>query len=313
MTLAWMALALAASWTLVSPPARSLLWRVTARQHAAIGALASVATLVVPVAMLLTILSTNLALGSGSLLARCGRLLGALMLEPWGSPELTISLALLALIPVRVTQGAIKTWRSQSSAAELAASASGPQVVVATSQFFAFTVGLLRPRVVVSEAFLRNSSPDARGVVLAHEKAHARGHHPLLIFVVEVIAAAIPLPPARWAAQVTRSGLEAVADDFASAVVGDRKVVARAIAGLALDPVYGAVGFEGDAVVRVKRLLATGPRRARLNLIAAALTALVGGMLLFAGGHAAHCGQESFDALGTAQCRVGSMHARSMP
>ena len=289
----------------VSPLGQKVLWRLKPRHQAAIALSGSLALVVLPLSALVVALSTSLVAGGGSFLSRCGRLIAAVVLEPWARPDLTLSLLLLALILGRLAWGTALAWRSQAAALHLARAGDAPHVVVPASQSFVFTVGLLRPRIVMSEGFLGSTPASWRRVVLAHEEAHARGRHPLLLFVVEAIAAAMPLAPMRWAADATRSALEAVADDYASRKIGDRTTVVEAVAGMALTPAYGAMGFEGDEVRRVRRLLdSPRPRFAWAGL---AVVSLVATAILFAGGHALHCGQESLHALGISQCRTGTM------
>lgn len=303
MTIGWLVLALLVVSLAVNPIAQALMWRLKSHHQVGIGVTASLALVVLPIAAVLVALSGSLVARGGSLLSRCGRLVAAVVLEPWARPELALSLFLLAFVIARLTWGMARAWRSQSAAVRLAAGGDGMQVVVAAPQCFVFTVGLLKPRIVLSEGFLRSTPPQWRRVVLAHEEAHARGRHPLLLFIVEAISAALPLAPMRWAARVTRSGLEAVADDYATRKVGDKRIVAEVIAGMALTPVYGAIGFEGDEVRRVRRLLnAVRPRFAWMGATAIAMIAVI---LLFAGGHAVHCGQQSVRSLGIAQCRTG--------
>lgn len=303
MTVSLIVLAFIMISAVVSPAAQKIIWRLKPHHQAGIGLTASLALVILPVSAVLVALSASLATGSGSLLSRCGRLVAAVVLEPWARPELTLSLLLLALVVVRVIWGTARAWRSQSAAMRLAAGGDGLHVVIPASQSFVFTVGLLRPRIVLSEGFLRSTPSKWRQVVLAHEEAHARGRHPLVLFLVEAISAALPLAPMLWAAQVTRSGLEAVADDYAARKIGDRRTVAEAVAGMALTPVYGAVGFEGDEVRRVRRLL--DAVRPRFVWTGAAAVAIVVTAVLFAGAHAVHCGQESVQALGITQCRTG--------
>ena len=305
MTIPLVVLALIMVSMAVSPLGQKVLWRLKPHHQAAIGISAALGLVVLPVSALVVALSTSLHTGGGSLLSRCGRLIAAVALEPWARPELTLSLLLMALIVVRLAWGAAMSWRSQAAALRLARAGEGLHVVVPASQSFVFTVGLLRPRIVMSDGFLGSTPSSWQRVVLAHEEAHARGRHPLILFVVEAISAALPLAPMRWAADATRSALEAVADDYATRKIGDRTMVVEAVAGIALAPVYGAVGFEGDEVRRVRRLLDSA--RPRFAWAGLAVVGVVAAAILFAGGHAVHCGQESLHALGISQCRTGTM------
>lgn len=305
MTIPLVVLAFIMVSTAVSPLGQKTLWRLKSHHQAAIAISGSIALVVLPLSALVVALSTSLGAGGGSLLSRCGRLIAAVVLEPWARPDLTLSLSLMTLIVARLAWGTATAWRSQAAARRIAPAGGGLHVVVPASQAFVFTVGLLRPQIVMSEGFVRSAPSSWRRVVLAHEEAHARGRHPLVLFLVEAIAAALPLPPMRWAADATRSALEAVADDYATRKIGDRTAVVEAVAGMALTPVYGAVGFEGDEVRRVRRLLdSASPRFAWAGL---AIVGVVATAILFSGGHAVHCAQESVRALGISQCRAGTM------
>lgn len=298
---------LAAGWValagLVSPSGSRLVWRLAPRLQAivliaAIGGLA-----LIPASLVAINLSTALATlgGSGSLLDRCGTLIVALLDKPLARPDLTLSLLLLGLGTVGIAVGAVRAWRSQASARRLARTGEGRLVVAESGQRFAFTAGLLRPRVVVSRGLLDQTPSQWRPVILAHEHAHRRGRHPLFVFVAETLARGLPLLPLRWAADLLRLTLEAVADEQATRTIGDRALVAEAIGGLALAPAGGPVGFEGNEVRRVRRLLAAPP--VVRPLVGAAIVMTTLALIGFAGAHAAHCGDASVQSLQTTQCR----------
>lgn len=119
----------------------------------------------------------------------------------------------------------------------------------------AVTVGVLRPLIVVDVDRFDALSAAERRVILAHERGHARGLHPLLDLVARVLAAGLaPWPGAKVAYAEVRRHLEAAADDHA-ARRADPQVVARAIATAALGPAPGALGAAGWHVWRVQRLL----------------------------------------------------------
>ena len=67
------------------------------------------------------------------------------------------------------------------------------------------TVGLIRARAVVSDAFRERASPEVLAAALAHEAAHIRGRDPLRIWIAQFIAdLQWPIPKAqlrlhRWA------------------------------------------------------------------------------------------------------------------
>lgn len=116
-----------------------------------------------------------------------------------------------------------------------------------------------------------------REALLAHERAHLRGRHHLFQAVWRLSAAANPMlrPLAGSGCYV----LERWADEEAADRVGDRSVVARAVARAALaasGAPHRSLAATGGAVPRrVKALLAAPPRQRRLPL-----PLLAGGLLL---------------------------------
>lgn len=112
--------------------------------------------------------------------------------------------------------------------------------------------------------------------VLAHERAHLRGRHHMVMAAASALADALPFVPGlRWARIEQSRLVEMIADDQA-ATGSARLTVARALVNLAggavPTPALGAA--EVAVVVRVRRMLAPphGLRRGRQVLIAAALT-----------------------------------------
>lgn len=87
-------------------------------------------------------------------------------------------------------------------------------------------------RIVVSTSMLASLEPAERRALLAHERAHlSHGHH-LFVAAVDVLAALVPL--LRPLTTVIRYTTERWADEDAANHVGDRSVVARALAKAAL-------------------------------------------------------------------------------
>lgn len=160
-----------------------------------------------------------------------------------------------------------------------------PVHIVPAGQPIAFTAGLLRPRVVVSTGLLGLLDEEERMAILAHEVAHARAGHLPALFVGRVLARGLGwLPPVRRAAASLRRELEASADEAARRVVGDPKVVATALAKVALAgpaaPLGAAPAGGDDLAYRVHRLLhggrpTPGPEAAALAMLAALVVATV--------------------------------------
>jgi len=87
-------------------------------------------------------------------------------------------------------------------------------------------------RIVVTTAMLRSLGPDERDALFAHERAHNRGGHHYFLAAAEL--AAHCHPALRAARAVIRLAAERAADEAAAAAVGDRRLLARAIARAAL-------------------------------------------------------------------------------
>lgn len=296
--------ALAASWIalalLVRPP-RTFLSKLGPLSQAVAGLSAGLSFFLIPISLATVVLSRALLVSGGIGMRSCGRLIWAILSHPLAQPELSVALVVLLVVPVGLTRGGVSAWRSQSASRTLGGQGRGPLLVVPSSEPFAFTTGLVRPRVVVSRGLFASAPPEYRAVVLAHEEAHRLGRHPLLLFVAETAARALPLAPLRWASDTLRFGLEALADDRAARTMADRELVAEVVAELALATVGATPGFEGDEVRRVRRLLAPGRVSRLRGLVVVAATL---GVLAFAGGHSAHCAADSLQMLATAQCRL---------
>ncbi|MEV6010657.1 M56 family metallopeptidase [Streptomyces sp. NPDC051976] len=119
-------------------------------------------------------------------------------------------------------------------------------------------------RIVVTTGMLRALDPAEREALLAHERAHLAGRHHLFLAVVALACACHP------ALRILRDplsyALERWADEAAAAVVGDRRLAARAIgrAALAARPLPGRPhaalsAATGPVPRRVAALLALPP------------------------------------------------------
>lgn len=150
----------------------------------------------------------------------------------------------------------------------------------------AFAVAGPTGRVVVSSGMIRSLSGPEQAAVLAHERSHLRRRHHLGLLAVQVAAAADPL--LRPLLAVTALAVERDADEDAAVTVGDRRVVAlalaraglagaaagRSAAGRAAAPASGLGAAVGDVPLRVEALLAPPVRPHRwlvLPVVAVAL------------------------------------------
>lgn len=124
----------------------------------------------------------------------------------------------------------------------------------------AYAVGLIRRRIVVSSGLLGRLQDEQSKAVLAHEVAHVKGWHALLLFVGRAVARAFGfLPPVRRAADELILALEIAADEAAAATVGSRLVVARALLRCAEltsegSPLTALSVAESELMFRVRRL-----------------------------------------------------------
>jgi Zn-dependent protease with chaperone function len=149
----------------------------------------------------------------------------------------------------------------------------------------AFSMPGLRPRVVVSSGAIDALASDELAAVLAHERAHLRARHDLVILPFRSLAAA--LPRCRALGAVSRSVaslLEMAADDKALRECGPN-ALARALCTLATadsSPMTVAPGTDGTArrveralaVRQGSKLLACGSAFSALGVLAAPIVVL---------------------------------------
>ncbi|MFJ7244311.1 M56 family metallopeptidase [Kitasatospora sp. NPDC098652] len=132
-------------------------------------------------------------------------------------------------------------------------------------------------RIVVSTGMLRLLDGGEQQALLAHERAHLRARHHLFLLTLHLAVAVNPLlrPLAREGAFV----LERWADEEAGRAVGDRSVVARAVARAALaggrTPAGALAATEGPVPRRVRALFAPAPKAGLMPLAVGALLVAV--------------------------------------
>jgi len=268
-----------------------------------------VALVALPFAALMTELSRGLSiLGPGSALARCGRLIAALIRDPGARPDVTVAALGLVLLVVGCASGAIIAMRSQRCVSRLCRRTHSALIIAASDERFAYTAGLLKPRIVLSRGLLTTTPSGWLDVVLAHESAHRRGRHPLMLFVAEALSRGLPFWPLAAVARRLRLSLEMAADESAARMFGT-SIVAEAISGLALRQPINAIGFDGDTVARVRRLLAQRPTSFRSSGAIVAATIV---LAIFGLGHAAHCSLTSLSSLRMKACPLRSTGQKEM-
>jgi hypothetical protein len=145
-------------------------------------------------------------------------------------------------------------------------------------------------QIVISTSMLHALDRQERRVLLAHERSHLRRHHHRYIRATEFAVAVMPfLHPLNARLRFT---IERWADEDAAQEVGDRALVASAIARAALaaheGPQLALAIADASVVERVEIMLADTPSDARMVESLFSGVALAGGMglatsLLFVG------------------------------
>lgn len=175
-------------------------------------------------------------------------------------------------------------------------------IVLADETPDAYALPGLSGRVVISTGMLRALPAAERRVLLAHEAAHLRHRHHLYVQVAELSAAANPL--LRPLAGAVASAVERWADEDAAQAVGERTVVARAVARASLAAQCGGTSristtgvgtrvalrvADTFALARTKAMLAPAPEPHRA-LTATVLALMIAGAVaaIDTGSHTEH-------------------------
>lgn len=173
-------------------------------------------------------------------------------------------------------------------------------IVLADDTPDAYALPGLSGRVVISTGMLRALPAAERRVLLAHEAAHLRHRHHLYVQIAELSAAANPL--LRPLARAVGSAVERWADEAAAQAVGERSVVARAVARASLAARCGGTGprhsvgarialrmTDTFALARTRAMLAPAPKPRRA-LSAAVLALTIAGAVgaIDTGSHTEH-------------------------
>lgn len=140
----------------------------------------------------------------------------------------------------------------------------GRVIVVDERSLVSYTIGFLRPRVVISNGLLETLDADEIQAVLSHEEGHLAGRDNFLILVAKTLAQAFVLVPGvRFSYARLRRALELAADSYARRTTGDPLVVASSLQKFARRlSVCGSVSLgtasfadEGHVVERIHGLL----------------------------------------------------------
>ncbi|RSM42648.1 M56 family peptidase [Amycolatopsis balhimycina DSM 5908] len=128
-------------------------------------------------------------------------------------------------------------------------------------------------RIAISSGMLDALGPAERDALLAHERAHLRLRHHRFLIAITLAAALNPL--LRPLCSAARFALERWADEAAAQDVGDRTVVAKAVAKAALagraQPGFALAATGGPVPRRVSALLTAPARRLPAALLSATL------------------------------------------
>ncbi|MDH6627455.1 Zn-dependent protease with chaperone function [Streptomyces sp. LBL] len=197
---------------------------------------------------------------------------------------LTLSAWTLVRSALRQTR-AFRTARTQADRRP----AAGDLCVVDSPHPDAYALPGRPHRIVVTTAMLRSLGPGEREALFAHERAHNRaGHH---YFLAAAELAAHCHPALRTTRDTIRLAAERAADEAAATAIGDRRLIATAIARAALAghaspstrPDFAPAAATGPLPQRVAALLepsggrSRATRRTALLLVACAVLSVVAG------------------------------------
>ncbi|WP_067856906.1 M56 family metallopeptidase [Mycolicibacterium wolinskyi] len=253
-----------------------LTWLVSILAAVALGGL----VLMVPVAVV--------SRGLGGLLDACALALQAFYAAPGGAVTTSVGALLAGGMLARFGYSAVVvacTARRERRAHHDALTVVGrphPQtgsVVVDDVRPAAYCVPGSPHRVVLTTAALAALNDEQLTMVLAHEHAHLRGRHHLLLALAGAMCHAFPLPPVRAGAGEIARLVEMLADDHAGRR-GDRLGLAEALLTLGAGPIRPPALAAADTCVgsRVRRLLT--PHRPLGTVTCAALIAGAAAMII---------------------------------
>ncbi|GAB3662743.1 M56 family metallopeptidase [Nocardioides korecus] len=200
------------------------------------------------------------------LLDTCVMLLRAQYSTPGGAAVSTVGLMVSLVVLGRVAQCLVESWRTaragrarqRTQLSLIARPDKEPDVVVLDhASCAAYCVPGRAGQIVITTAARDALDPEQMSAVLAHERAHLRGRHHLVIQFAASLRAAFPFVPAfRHAEDEVARLTEMAADDAAMRTV-DRLTLATALVRLAEGSTpAGALGAGGStALVRVRRLV----------------------------------------------------------
>ena len=184
------------------------------------------------------IVALMVVLASATAYACCGPWLGRTLRPATAVRLLTPAAVLVTAALWFAAAVAAFTWIGQDAATGRAARRvvlfgdPGSLVVLDSDMPDAFTTPEATGRIVVTRGMLRALPADERAALLAHERSHLSHRHAWWATAADLAARANPtlVPTAR----TLRNAVERWADEDAAARLGDRRLVARALARAAL-------------------------------------------------------------------------------
>lgn len=271
-----------ASWTYRAPRLAIAMWQ---------GLSASVVASVVLAGLALAVPVVPLTTDAAELLHTCAMTLRAMYTSPGGLAAAivgsTVAIGLTARVSYCVVDELMRA-RSQRRRQEqtLALVARDNHrlgiSVIDHPQVAAYCMPGRRRRVVLTSAAVDALDVSQRSAIVAHEVAHLRGRHHLVIAAARALHRAVPAPGLRIAADEVIALVEMAADD-AAAAHHDRFTVAGALVRMAeMKAPAGALGAAGTAESLTRRVtrLVDEPASARVLTRIAATVALAGVLLV---------------------------------
>jgi Zn-dependent protease with chaperone function len=238
-----------------APPAWLLSFGVASLVAIAAGTVAVLAALVDPGALPASALPR--------LVDRCIWAAREILLHPVQHWPRILAAVLIALVLGRFLYSVVVTvYRMHRLSADTSriGDPKAPDVLeIATQTPIAMTVGILRHRIVISSSLGRLLTPLERKAVIAHERAHVRGWHSVILLLAQSVVHAFGrILPVREAASCIVVSLELAADDAAVIEVGDPLVVASALERMAsltgLSVGHALAAVDTEVATRAHRL-----------------------------------------------------------
>jgi Zn-dependent protease with chaperone function len=194
-------------------------------------------------------------------------------------PVAIASGALLAAVALEVVRAAIRyrRWYQRVHAELDGQTLDGGVVVLPGTEPIAFAIAGRGGRIALSSGMLAVLGPDERVALLAHERAHLRLRHPVYAAAATLASALNPF--VRPLGTAARFAMERWADEAAASRVGDRRLVATAVAKAALagrnEAAYALAATSGPVPQRVHALLDKPSARPGRGPLAALAVAFV--------------------------------------